>query len=325
MTEASRSTDESAAEAPAGEPRATIEGTEHRISGDGEERRPRAAAAREAIVELGDRARAVVEELARHARERREAAAARAANQQAAPASPDRAGPGTGDASAMALLPQRLGEIRAYMGEVADVLEATIERLETVENQLGDPDENIERQLADGIARCERVLMGIEHRVDVTSPAARAASSAQPVTAAPQGGPVLVVSRSSRRRGELCIAVEHEGLQAVAAHDLASALRAALRASPRVGLIDLDGTPGERIAQLEEWSDYQERGALPPAAAIGTGESEGARHGFEVVREEHGAAAMAAVLVRLVRSEPAGARDYDSGSHPKNEERTNET
>ena len=90
------------------------------------------------------------------------------------------------------------------------------------------------------------------------------------------------------------------------AHDLASALKTTSRTSPRVALLDLDGSPGERAATLEEWKDYQERGTLPRAAAIGSAASDGSRYGFEIIREEHGSAAMAAVLVRLVRGEPAG-------------------
>jgi hypothetical protein len=288
MSEASRSTD-----TPESDPAAV----------ENEAGRTRATPAREALAELGDRARAVVDELARHARERREAASARPSDPPLSAAMPERAAE-----DAMAALPQRLGEIRAYMGEVADVLEATIERLETVEHQLGDPDENVERQLADGIARCERVLMGIEHRVDKRGPATRPAEDLPqaPPRPVPTDGPVLVLSRSSRRRAELCLAVEHQGLAAVAAHDLASALRTASRTSPRVALLDLDGSPGERTATLEEWKDYEERGTLPRAAAIGSAESDGSRYGFEIVREEHGSAAMAAVLVRLVRGEPAG-------------------
>ncbi len=286
MSEASRSTEH---DEPA---EGTIEGDPTRVRG---------TAARETLVELGDRARAVVEELARHARERREADASRAAEvppvEAARPAD-----------EAVAGLPQRLGEIRAYMGEVADVLEATIERLETVEHQLGDPDQSVERQLADGIARCERVLMGIEHRVDVSLPAERPPAGMR-LAAVPDQGPVgsvLVFSRSSRRRAGLCVAVEHHGLQTVAASDFASALRAASRAMPRAALLDLEGTPAERVAVLEEWRDHQERGALPRAAAIGIAD---ARHGFDIVNEEHGAAAMAAVLARLVRGEPDDETD----------------
>jgi hypothetical protein len=299
MSEAIRSTD-----APEADPSPIDEG----------ESRVRGAAAREALAELGDRARSVVEELARHARERREAAAARAAEPPSS--SPFPARPAE---EAMATLPQRLGEIRAYMGEVADVLEATIERLETVEQQLGDPDENIERQLAEGIARCERVLMGIEHRVGAAGtgdPApVGAVRAAPPAPAVSDAGPVLVLSRSSRRRAELCLAVERQGLFAVAAHDLASALRTAARTLPRVALLDLAGSAAERACALEEWKDYEERGVLPPAAAIGTAEAGGSREGFEIVWEEHGAAAMAAVLVRLVRGETGAL----SGILPVNE------
>lgn len=302
MSEAIRSTDAPETDSPA------IDEGEGRVRG---------AAAREALAELGDRARSVVEELARHARERREAAAARTAEAPASSAMPEPPAE-----EAIATLPQRLGEIRAYMGEVADVLEATIERLETVEQQLGDPDENVERQLAEGIARCERVLMGIEHRVDsaaggdrLPAAAARAVAHAQ---AAPEAGPVLVLSRSSRRRAELCVAVERQGLFAVAAHDLASALRTAARTLPRVALLDLAGSAAERACALEEWKEYEERGVLPPAAAIGTAESGGFREGFEIVWEEHGPAAMAAVLVRLVRGETGRAGPL-SGIPPVNE------
>src|SRR5205085_5844207 len=124
----------------------------------------------EAISELGDRARGIVADLAASAKRRIDTA--RTA-QSADPSHKNRDSPGfqssepserSGDPYGENL-PRRIHELRACVSEVADVLEATVERLETIEGQLGDPDQSVEQTLKDSLERCERVLMGIEHRV----------------------------------------------------------------------------------------------------------------------------------------------------------------
>jgi len=249
---------------------------------------------REALHEIGERARGIVEELARHARTRRDEAAATTAAYAAAAAGP------AGEAAPPALH-HRLNELRACVGEVADVLEATVERLETVELQLGDPDASIERQLAEGILRCERVLMGIEHRVvlAVEEGVPEAPRRTQRRGDVPT---VLVVAHSSRRRAHLCLALERQGLRALAAADLALAVGMAVRRRPSVALVELGDWHGIGAEFLEEWKEHEEHGILPCAAVLEAGDASGASAlGFETINEEHGEAAMAACLTRMAR------------------------
>ncbi len=247
---------------------------------------------RDTLTELGERARVIVEELARKAAERRETSAATADEPVGPAATADVAGLG-----------RRLGELRACVGEVADVLEATVERLETVEHQLGDPDENLEHELRDGLERCERVLMGIELRVERASAAASPPDPAQEQPR-PVGAPVvLVVAPSSERRARLCLALEHHGLRALAACDLAVALALSARRRPTIALLDLDDGRGGMRDLLDEWMEYQGHGNLPRAAVLDPEAGPGAARGFPSIRSEHGAAAMAACLVRLAEDE----------------------
>lgn len=277
--------------------------------------------ARETLTELGDRARGVVEELSRHARARREAAAA-AANSEASNAS-SKAGPTTtaaasvsdrfGEASASLPLHRRLDELRACVGEVADVLEATVERLETIEGQLGDPDAGAQKMLGEGIERCERVLMGIEHRVH-----RELASKARPRTegsAAMRYQTVLVVADSSANRARLCLSLERQGLRTVAASGFAGACRVAGQAPAAVALLAIGGSRESRATFLEEWKDGEDRGILPPAAVLET--TDGAMgFGFAIVREDHGEAALAASLVGLAQA----GRDDDPARAGINEQ-----
>jgi len=270
---------------------------------------------REALTEIGDRARGIVEELARHTRARRQPTSA---SEEAADASAPfaRRRPTAPDAAPEAPLPElheRLRELRACVGEVADVLEATVERLETVEVQLGDPDQSIERQLTDGIERCERVLQGIEHRV------VRAIDSLPSETGQRVEAPtVLVVAQSSRRRADLCVALERQGLRALAAADLAHAVRMTACHAPSVALVEIRDRPESGVEFLEEWKEYQEHGALPGAAVLDTGaDVDASAFGFETINEEHGEAAMAACLARVARVHRPGA----SATHGHEEER----
>jgi len=256
---------------------------------------------REALAEISQRARGIVEELARHTRANRGEAPGADANRPAGGQAWRR---GTdGDRSAEQAptpeLHQRLSELRACVGEVADVLEATVERLETVELQLGDPDAGIEKQLGDGIGRCERVLMGIEHRIlardrhDASTRIESAAERRNELTS------VLVLAQSSRRRADLCLALERQGLRAFAASDLPMAVRVAARTMPAVALVDTARRHGEDATWLHDWKDHEEQGTLPSAVLldfVGT-----AAQGFEIIKEGHGEAAMAASLTRIAR------------------------
>jgi exonuclease VII small subunit len=261
---------------------------------------------REALAEIGERARGIVEELARHTRDRRSAPAGAAtgfssASQQAHSGTSRATESARFDEAVPAGLHQRLSELRACVGEVADVLEATVERLETVELQLGDPDASIERHLCDSIERCERVLHGIEHRV-VLAAAPDAREQARPVERPCDLPTVLVVAESSRRRAHLCLALERQGLRSLAAASLALAVRVSARRSPSVALVELGDRHDLAAQLLEEWKEHEERGSLPCAAVLDAGGAAGTpAFGFETIKEQHGEAAMAATLTRLAR------------------------
>ncbi|MFN2427751.1 MAG: hypothetical protein ABR587_15045 [Candidatus Binatia bacterium] len=111
---------------------------------------------------------------------------------------------------------------------------------------------------------------------------------------------VLVVARSSRRRSHLCLALERQGLHALAAADLALAVQVTARWLPAVALVDVGDWQGAGADLMHEWKECQERGALPCAAVVGAGSEFGAStFGFETIEEPHGEAAMAACLARL--------------------------
>lgn len=270
---------------------------------------------RETLAELGDRARGIVEGLSRHARQRREAAdaaATEAADESASRRSAAEAAfvrPGAADAASTLPFPQvhrRLDELRACVGEVADVLEATVERLETIEGQLGDPGASVHTLLRDGVERCERVLMGLEYSVLAETKRRGQAAAVEGVDArgpaeparAPDRVTVLVVSRSSAQRARICVALERQGLAAVAATDLAVARRVCTRAKPGVALLAIDEGRDNLAALLEEWKEGEETGSLPLAALLDAGSAASAFE-FPNIREQHGAAAMAASLVAL--------------------------
>lgn len=259
------------------------------------------ASTRETLTQLGDRARGVVEELARAARARAESASAStAASSPAGESEPHRESsaeefPAGAEATE---LYQRLHELRACLGEVTDVLEGTVERLETVERQLGEAEDGPERNLHQGMERCERVLLGIEHWV------ARTCAAKDSKTTDSSGWSdlptVLLVARSSKQRARLCVALERQGLRVHAAIDMAGARRAVAMKSPNVALLAFESAEDSAASFVAEWKNGQDAGFLPYAAVIGP---QGAALGVEEILEEHGDRAMAASLVRLVQFE----------------------
>lgn len=284
----------------------------------------RSDSTREVLMEIGDRARGIVEELARQSRLRAEQAASQAADavQAASQAAGSagwagqdqadqagqagRAGP-EGPAIPVDLL-RRLGELRACVGQVADVLEGAVERLETVESQLGDPEAGVEEQLRLGISRCEDLLLGIEHRV------LRSAGADESGAAGPQheaGNPrepvsVLVVSSGSRRRARLCLALEGQGLRVLAATDLRSARNLADRHRADVALIDLDPENPDATDLLDRWKEGLDRGKLPRSLVLTSGRGgvgTGWTNDNDHIHEEHGEAALAARLTRMARGD----------------------
>lgn len=292
------------------------------------------AATRETLRQLGDRARGVVEELARNARSRAAATQARtAADEEAAArrAAAGRCSDRGADSSAFsALAPdlrRQLDELRSCIGEVADTMTATVERLETIEFQLGDPGTGIETLLAGGLERCERMLMGIEHRfsraagdVDTerdagTGQGGRSGTAGQ---APAMLRTILVVAESSADRAAWCVGLEKQGLRCVAATDLAGALRAAGRQRAAAALVVVADSAADDGIALDDWKDAEEQGTLPPVLLLAAEEAGGAvlrsraeALGLALGWKEHGAAATAACLLRLGRTvgEPAGTDD----------------
>lgn len=112
-------------------------------------------------------------------------------------------------------LDRRLHELKACVDEVADLLEGGLERLETLEMQLGDPDDDVDARLSAGVAECRDILAGIEGRL------AQASRSESPMPM----GDVLVVDDDCDRRCRLCLTLEREGFAVSAAVDADSAAR----------------------------------------------------------------------------------------------------
>lgn len=260
---------------------------------------------RETLRELGARARGIVEDLASNARQRAAAAEARAAADAASARREREAAHGGGrqDAGLTVELQSRLVELRSCVDEVADTLEATVERLETIEEQLGDPGDRVEARLAQGLEHCRHLLLGLEHRV------ARATAAAGPETEAPPAGArlVLVVAADSATRAGLCVDLEKQGLRCVAASDFARALRVAGSRRPRAALVVPDGEASARAELMDDWKEGEEQGSLPPAVVLGAARpgdglrEQAAAFGFPFVGKEHGAAALAASLLRSMR------------------------
>lgn len=274
------------------------------------------AGTRETLRELGDRARGVVEELARSARSRAAAAEARAAaeaeqqrRERETPTAARRSG--SASSSVPPELARGLEELRGCVLGVADTLEATVERLETIEAQLGDPEEHVDARLARGLEHCEQVLRGIEHRVERA--AAETAAEGPGQTSASAAAPVLVVASSSAVRASLCIDLERQGLRCLAASGLVAARRLAADGGAVAAVLVPDPEPPARAEMLEDWKDAEDQGSLPPAVVVddGGGASGPGRLaadlGFPVTSTRHGAAALAAGLVRIARA--AGAAE----------------
>ena len=277
---------------------------------------------RETLRELGDRARGVVEDLARNARSRAAAAEARA-SAEAENARREREaarGEGAGATQGAFVPPElsrRIEELRGCVSEVADTLEATVERLETIECQLGDPAEHVDAKLARGLEHCEQVLRGIEYRVD--SVASRPTSDAPELEPASSRACVLVVAAASALRAGLCVALEKQGLRCLAATDLVAARRQAVLVNVDAALLVTDGDPTSAAELFDDWKDGEEHGSLPPAlvivdeAAAPAGFQQASAYGFPVSSMRHGAAAMAAGLMRIARSTGAAP----SPNHPE--------
>ena len=274
---------------------------------------------RESLMELGGRARGLVEELGRRAREQAAEAARRtAADSSAREAQTNQeirreaAGPGARD-GALASVHRGLEQTRSMVAEVADVLEAAVERLSTLESQLGEPGRSVEAAAREGIARCEALLGGLGYRLDRGAAAARPSG---PDATAATGGHVLVVGERSASRAAACLLLEHQGMRTMAAPSLERAVALAARMPLRVALLVPVPGPGLR-EWLARWMETAEQGSLPAAAVLagrGDGETaaEAARLGLPCVRADHGDAAVAASLAKLAAQQaPARARQDD--------------
>lgn len=247
------------------------------------------AGARERLGALRERAQGVVEEIARASISLSESTAAANSPRPSAQTSA-----GEGPSELPELIPERLHELRACVEAVGDVLGAAVERLETIEEQLGDPDGTRERLLVASLERCEHVLQGIEWMVGQR----RSASAADGAPTAEPTIRVLVVSASSRERAQLCLALEHHGLTTVAALDQESAMESARRHRPEVAVLAFEQWRGDIAAFLGEWKAQWECGLLPPAVVVGEREVAIALD-FARIETEYGGAALAAALLRL--------------------------
>jgi len=215
---------------------------------------------------------------------------------------PDAEGTGTSSAGDNEAGPpdldRRIERLRACVDEVADLVDAGLERLETLEMQLGEPGAGVEADLAGAMERCERLLDGIDHRLDLsvqrTSPGAR--GPAAPLR-------VLVVMASSARRADWCVALEREGMHAVAAPD--QRIAQGRLAEEAVDAVLLDGSTGD-LRELDWWMQ-RESGMLPPAAVlVSAGEHEPCA--LTRIDERYGPASAAAILRRLASGEAATPR-----------------
>lgn len=268
--------------------------------------------AKETLSGLGDRARSLVEEAVRGAA----AASAGASAEETA----SRVDPTTHHG-----LDHRLDELRSCVDEVADLLDAGLERLETLEMQLGDPDDGVERLLAEGIERCERVLGGVEQRIlGIERGLAPAeVQGRRRRLPDPFSVRVLVVAASSARRAELCLDLERQGLRTMGAPDTTLALRWAERFAPDAALVD-GGSAGEL---LDEWAGFAARGLLPVAAVLlGPDQPREERREIEArglawIEEQHGPAATTASLRRLLAAGEASAAGEGSRHDEGGEDR----
>ena len=261
----------------------------------------------ETLSGLGDRARSMVEEAVRGAT----AASASAGTAAASAGTAAEETASRADSASPHGIDHRLDELRSCVDEVADLLDAGLERLETLEMQLGDPDDGVERLLAEGIERCERVLGGVEHRILGIERGLAPVGDHDRRERLPAPSPVrvLVVAASSARRAELCLALERQGLRTMGAPDTALALRWTERFAPDAALVDSCGA-GEL---LDEWAGLAARGLLPAAAVLlATDHPREHRREIEArglawIEEQHGPAATTASLRRLFAGAGAAA------------------
>jgi len=218
----------------------------------------------------------------------------------------------------------RLDGLSASLEEISDLLDAGLERLETVEIQLGDPDENVDAQVSEAVARCESHLAGIEHRLGAAVSDLRAvgADSGRPAAQGrsrmPAGAQtellVLVVDADSERRCARCVALEHQGLRCLAAADAGAAALRFVAQRPGAILIDIDTAPGAVavLAAALEASDP----ALPAATPVlvmsqkRLGRSRAAVvaevfGAWPLVFDTEGAAALAAAVIAAARERAA--------------------
>ncbi|MBI5506927.1 MAG: hypothetical protein HY899_19240 [Deltaproteobacteria bacterium] len=210
---------------------------------------------------------------------------------------PGEAGEAGGGGDHPEVLAERLEALRASVEELTDLLDAGLERLETVEMQLGDPDENLDAQVSVAVERCQSRLAAIEHRLGAVASilregpagAARGAGFGRTIEAqrGAQRLQVLVVDGHSERRCDVCLALENQGLRCIAVADSAGAAARSRMLRPDVVLIDADTAP-EEVAALA--AVLAESDAVTAAAApvmVMTAQRPG-RPGVATLRETFG-------------------------------------
>ncbi|HYC55015.1 MAG TPA: hypothetical protein VEL28_08750, partial [Candidatus Binatia bacterium] len=182
----------------------------------------------QALAELRTQASELVSEVRRAASEA--AADVHVAEERAAAA-------GSAPSEIPAELSGKIDALTSSLEEVADLLDAGLERLETVEMQLGDPDDSVDARLRSGIESCQRRLGGIEQQMRDLARAAQAAPVARAAIV------VLVVDGDCRRRCDLCVTLEHRGLHTLAAGDAAAATHMLRRRHADAILVRSDAGP----------------------------------------------------------------------------------
>ena len=241
----------------------------------------------EALAELRNEARELLSEVRRAAAE----AAGDAATEPAEPR------PNEDETAAAASISEavaeRLDVLSSSLEEVADLLDAGLERLETVEMQLGDPDDSVDARLRSGIESCERRLGGLEQGLRELARSQRGEPRRSPAV-------VLVVDADWRRRCDLCVALEHQGFYTLAAGDAGAVSRMLRSHAPNAVLACsdvpaplLDALAGELAADspaarlvLAPW----------PATSASLAELAARLPDWTPVTEAHGIAALAATI-----------------------------
>lgn len=228
-------------------------------------------------------------------------------------------------------LASRLDALSASIGELTDLLDGGLERLETVEMQLGDPDDSVDAHVAAGVERCQSRLAAVEHRLGAMASTLRADETRRSSRGAGLCGEhalrVLLIDINSRRRCDLCVALERQGFHCSAVADVGGAGARLALIRPDAILVPVDTDPEETAALVELLAAFSSTTMPAPATLVVTPQPLGragasaaaeAFGSWPIVCASEGAAALAAAVVAAARPQPErAAREVDQ---PKPEE-----